>query len=588
MEWKNQLYFGDNLDILQDHVGDESIDLIYLDPPFNSQATYNVLYSERNGTQSAAQIEAFEDTWHWGLEARTVYEDVVAKGPEKVSDLLQAFYKFLGGNDMMAYLTMMAPRLVELHRVLKSTGSIYLHCDSTASHFLKLLLDSIFDAKNFANEIIWRRTSSNKGVKRFGPIHQTIFLYRKTENAYFREQKGPYTKEYVKTFFKEEDKRGRYHADNLTGPGIRTGDSGKQWRGYNPSSVGRHWQPASYLYEKYYALTGEDLAEHPFLERLDKLDEAGLIHWGARASVPRYKSYLADHDGATMQDIWAYQPGTRGCVYRHDKIGIDEDVKWLGRDDAERMSYPTQKPEGVLERIIKASSQEGAIVLDPFCGCGTTIAVAERLNRRWIGIDITHIAIALMRHRLYESFGDDLVPYEVHGDPKDLASAQALAEEDRHEFQVWAVGMVGARPTKGGKKGADEGVDGYFYFFDEPYEKKARKPRKILVQAKSGKVGVSHVRDFRGTMERDEANIGAFITLGNPTGPMIQEALKMGFYVPKYMPDQKYQRLQIITVNELFDGKRIEYPPQAYDAGTFAKGERRRKGSELENIELDL
>jgi site-specific DNA-methyltransferase (adenine-specific) len=336
---------------------------------------------------------------------------------------------------MMAYLTMMAIRLVELHRVLKPTGSIYLHCDPTASHYLKLLLDAVFGPQNFRNEIIWRRTGSNNSAKRFGPIHQTIFYYVKNNQASFNQPKGPYTKIYIDKFFTGNDKKGKYQSVAITGPGIRKGESGKPWRGYDPTTVNRHWQPASYLYEKYLKLTGEDLAQYPFLERLDKLDEVDLIDWGKSESVvPRYKFYLSDAEGVPYQDIWAYQPGTEGCVYGDPNIGIDKDVKWLSTKDKERLGYPTQKPEGVLERIIKASSNEGDIVLDPFCGCGTAISVAERLHRRWIGIDITHLAITLIKKRLIDTFGEELAPYEIIGDPKDYTSATALAEHNRYQF----------------------------------------------------------------------------------------------------------------------------------------------------------
>ena len=357
--WKNKLYFGDNLDVLQDHIPDESVDLIYLDPPFNSNATYNVLFQEKSGENSVAQITAFEDTWHWGLESEKVYEELVTKGPKRLADLLQAFRTFLGSNDMLAYLTMMAIRLVELHRVLKPTGSIYLHCDPTASHYLKLLIDSVFGPQHFRNEIIWRRTGSNNNAKRFGPLHQIIFFYVKTDEAPFYQPKGPYTKDYIEDFFTEEDERGTYQSVALTGPGRRTGDSGLAWRGYDPTSVGRHWQPASYLYAKYRELTGEDLAQYPLLERLDKFDEVELIHWGSRGSVPRYKFYLSDAPGVPLQDIWAYQPGTKGCVYGNPEVGIDQDVKWLSTKDKERLGYPTQKPEGILERIIRGSSEKG-------------------------------------------------------------------------------------------------------------------------------------------------------------------------------------------------------------------------------------
>jgi adenine specific DNA methylase Mod len=269
----NKLYYGDNLFIMREFISDECVDLIYLDPPFNSKATYNVLFQEKDGSSSPAQITAFEDTWHWDMSAESAYEELVKDGPAKLSDLVQALRSFLGTNDMMAYLTMMAVRLVEMRRVLKDTGSIYLHCDPTASHYLKLVMDAVFGFENFRNEIIWRNTNANNNAKRYGTIHQTILFYVKTKVAEFypEAKKLPYTLEYIEKFFKDRDERGMYQADNLTGPGIRHGDSGKAWRGCDPTKVGRHWQPASYLYKKYTEITGEDLAQYPLLERLDKL-----------------------------------------------------------------------------------------------------------------------------------------------------------------------------------------------------------------------------------------------------------------------------------------------------------------------------
>ena len=583
--WKNKLYFGDNLDILRDHVDSETVDLIYLDPPFNSNASYNVLFQEKGGENSAAQITAFEDTWHWGMESEYAYQEVVKENPKKLADLLQAMRTFLGQNDMMAYLTMMAQRMVELHRILKSTGSIYLHCDPTASHYLKLLMDAVFDTRNFRNEIIWRRTGSNSAAKRFGPIHQTLLYYVKSDNAIFYPIASPYTKGYIEDYFTETDERGRYRPVLLTGPGTRQGDSGKQWRKYDPTSSGRHWQPSSYLYSKYNHLTGDDLSKYPLLERLDKLDEIGLIQWAKKegGGVPNYKYYLEDAQGVLLQDIWSYQPGTEGCVYGNPDEGIDQDVKWLSTKDKERLNYPTQKPEGVLERIIKASSNEGDLVLDPFCGCGTTVTVAERLKRRWIGIDITHLAITLMKHRLEDTFHSDLSPYEVIGDPKDLESARALAKESEHEgryqFEWWALGLVEARPAQDKKKGADKGVDGYINFFDD----NTGKAKTVIVQVKSGGVHASYVQALRGAVEREKAPIGVLITLEEPTKPMLQEAAAGGFYEPAYFPGQQYPRLQILTIRELLEGKEAQYPHMAPSA-TFKRAQRHKRSTEDQRL----
>ena len=567
---ENLLFYGDNLDILRRYVKDETVDLIYLDPPFNSDQNYNVLFEEKNGTKSKAQIKVFEDTWHWDNEAMRAYQEIVTAGG-KVSEVMQAFNLFLKGSDMMAYLSMMAPRLIELHRVLKPTGSIYLHCDSTASHYLKLLMDAIFSPINYRNEIIWRRTGSNKSDKRFAPIHQTILFYVKKDSAQFYPQKGQYTKGYIEKFFTKEDEKGRYRIVLLTGSGTRSGDSGVPWRGYDPNSSGRHWAIADYLYRKYKELTGDDLEKYPLLERLDKLDEVGLIYWGQNSIIPQYKEYLSDAPGVPIQDIWAYQPGTEGCVYGNPDIGIDSDVKWLMSQEKQRLNYPTQKPEGLLERIIKSSSKEEDVILDPFCGCGTTISVAQKLNRQWIGIDITHLAITLIKNRLLDAFGDK-AKYKTIGEPQDISGAEELAKQDPYQFQWWALGKVGARPAEQ-KKGADKGIDGRLYFFNQPADVM---PKQIIFSVKAGNVAVSHVRDLRGVIEREKVAIGVLISLNSPTSPMRKEAVDAGFYISPELGENRYNKIQLLTISELFEGKKVECPPFIKYGGnvTFKKAEK--------------
>jgi site-specific DNA-methyltransferase (adenine-specific) len=562
----NMLYYGNNLEILRDKIDDESVDLIYLDPPFNSDQVYNIFFKERNGAESQSQSSVFNDTWKWGEEAEEAYEETVTSGG-KISDLMVAFRSFLHEDNLMAYLSMMAPRLIELHRVLKPTGSIFLHCDPTASHYLKLLLDSVFSPENFKNEIIWRRTGNNKSEKRFGPLHQTILFYSKSNEAFFEPYYGPYTKEYVKKSFKDNDDRGAYQSVILTGPGLRGEDTecGMQWRHYNPASVGRHWQFGTYVYWKYKQLTGEDLSKFPLLNRLDKLDDVGLIHWGKKESVPRYKYYLADALGVPIQDIWAFIPGTKGCVYGNDKIGIDEDVKWLSTGDKERLGYPTQKPEGLLERIINSSCPPDGIVLDPFCGCGTTIAVAQRLNRKWIGIDVTHIAIALIRKRLADRYGQVIQDqYHVEGVPKSVLDATALAELNKYQFQWWVIGQLGATGIE--RKGADGGIDGRLIFLEHPSD---RKPKYILISVKGGGVQVKDIRDLRGTMDREKAAIGVLISLKPPTTPMIKEASKAGFYQFSGIHSENYPRIQILTIEQFFNGERIKCPPYVPRGGNI-------------------
>jgi site-specific DNA-methyltransferase (adenine-specific) len=534
--WKNQLYFGDNLDILRSgRIPVGSVDLIYLDPPFNSQATYNVLFAEKSGEKSAAQITAFEDTWHWGAEAAAAYDDVMQHGPLKLRDLLQALRAFLGQNDMMAYLTMMAVRLTELHRVLKPTGSLYLHCDPTASHYIKMLLDAIFSPMNFRNEIIWKRTSAHSSARRYGPVHDVIFFYSKSSDYIWNSQFTEYDQSYLDQFYRHIDNDGRrFRLSDITGAGTRKGETGQVWRSVDVTKRGRHWMfPPS---------------------ELDKLDAEGRIYWPSKGSMPAYKRYLDEMPGVPLQDNWT-------------------DLNPIGPGAKERLGYPTQKPEALLERIVRASSNEGDLVLDPFCGCGTTVTVAERLHRRWVGMDITHLAITLIKKRLHDTFSpEELAPYEVIGEPADAKGAEALAAENRHQFEWWALGLVDAAPAQDKKKGADKGVDGVLYFQetdDGPYH-------KVIVQVKSGHVGAKEVRELEGTRQQEKAEVAALLTLKPPTRPM-KEAAPADYYVSALFPDLRFPRLQILTIAELFAGKQLEYP-RWVPPKTFKRAARRRKG----------
>ncbi len=573
-DFVNRLYFGDNLPILREDIADESVDLIYLDPPFNSNATYNVLFRERSGEDSAAQITAFEDTWRWSIESEIAFRDVVTTGPQKLGDLLQAMRAFLGQNDMMAYITMMAQRMAELHRVLKPTGSIYLHCDPTASHYLKLMMDAVFDNRNFRNEIIWRRTNAHNSARSYGRIHDTILFYSKTNRYFFEPQIRPYSAGYVKSAFIHEDDRGVYRHADPTAAETRTGDSGQPWKGYDPTAAGRHWAIPAYLREELEDL-GANLEGLVTQELLDLALSHGLIHLPRRkGGQPSIKRYLSRRSGTRLQDLWAYQPYTEGLLWENSEA-VDGDVMWVQRN--ENLGYPTQKPEGLLSRIIRTSCPSDGVVLDPFCGCGTAVAVAERLGRRWIGIDITHLAISLMKSRLRDSFGSDLSDYEVVGVPQDVASAKALALESEHDgryqFEYWALGLVDARPSNKNGKGADAGIDGYINFFDD----NSGKAKKIIVQVKSGNVQRDMIATLKGDMTRENADIGIFITLNQPTRPMIQEALSAGIYTPKHYPDHHYPRVQILTIEELLSGTQAEYPRFAPDA-TLPRAPRSRGG----------
>ena len=512
----NLLYYGDNLDILRRYVKDETVDLIYLDPPFKSNQDYNILFKERNGSQSAAQIHAFEDTWQWDESAALAYKEIVEAGG-KVSQAMQAFRTYLGMNDMLAYLAMMAPRLVELRRVLKPTGSIYLHCDPTASHYLKILMDAVFGPQNFVNEIIWKRTSAHNDPERFGRIHDAILFYCAASPRKWNTQYAPYSDDYMQAEFRTLENGRKVKFENLTAPSHGR-DSGRfTWRGVTPPSS-RMWRFK--------------------LDRLEELYAQGLIKTKPDGTpiMRGHKTYLDELHGVPLQSIWT-------------------DIPRIGNTSPERLGYQTQKPEALLERIIKASSSDGDTVLDPFCGCGTTIAVAQKLNRRWIGIDITHLAITLMKKRLSDTFGKD-VQYKVIGEPVDVAGAQELAGKDPYQLQWWALGLVDARPAEG-KKGADQGIDGRIYFHDEQDEGKTK---QVILSVKAGHTGVAHVRDLRGVLDRENAALGVLITMEEPSQPMRTEAAGAGFYhSPGWNKD--YPRIQLRTIAELLAGKGLDVPP---------------------------
>jgi len=534
----NLLCYGDNLTFLADTdlFPNECVDLIYLDPPFNSQQSYNVLFKETTGGPESAQIRAFEDTWTWNQESnKAVAQIVTDRGmPAPLVELMKTFMQFLKTSPMMAYLVQMAVRLVHMHRVLKPTGSLYLHCDPTASHYLKLLLDAIFGPTAFRNEVIWKRTHAHGGAKGLGCVHDTILWYSKSGTYTWNPQFLPYTERYREAFFRFQDADGgRYRATILTGAGTRTGSSGKPWRGVNPTKAGRHWAIPGYVRQ---ILPTPRTAT--VQEALDQLDEAGRILWPKKkGGSPHFKQYMDDLPGTELQDVWT-------------------DIPPISAAAAERMGYPTQKPMALMKRIIACSSNPGDLVLDPFCGCGTTIDAVETLNRenpeakprRWMGIDITHIAINLIRHRLNRFSPPP--SYEVRGEPASPAAAAMLARHDPFQFQFWALGLVGARPAAGQKrKGADRGVDGVRFFVDETRHNQPV-AKTMLVQVKSGRVKVGDIRDFVGTLAREAAEMGAFISLEEPSAPMRREAASAGTYTSTWN-GQAYPRVQIVTIEEL-------------------------------------
>lgn len=535
---KNHLYYGDNLDVLRENIADESVDLIYLDPPFNSNRSYSVLFKERSGEESQAQMEAFDDTWTWSQETEGTYQALLdsQSTPSRTKDALEAFRLLLGDNDVLAYLVMMSARIVELRRVLKPTGSLYLHCDSTASHYLKVLSDSIFGPDTFRNEVIWKRTGSHNSAKRWGPQHDVILYYTRSNSYTWNKEFQVYDPEYVDDKFKFSDNRGLYQDVSLTGPGTRKGDSGKPWRGIDPTDSGRHWAIPSLLNSYYERLTGESLESLSVQDTLDKADAQGLIHWpNKKDGKPRFKQYLAISPGAPIQDVVT-------------------DIRPINSQAAERLQYPTQKPIALLERIIKASSNIGDVVLDPFCGCGTTVDAAEKLGRRWIGIDITTLAVDLIDARLRHTYGEQVrETYEILGIPRDLAGARALFDFSPFEFERWCVMQLDGQPNE--KQVGDKGIDGVIRFMTDGKGSRDR----ILVSVKGGSTNPGHVRDLVGTVQSQHAAMGIFVCMKTPTKGMIDAANHSGTY---HHPanGQPFPKVQIMTVEQLIGGQRPNIP----------------------------
>lgn len=534
----NALCYGDNLEVLRENIASQSVDLIYLDPPFNSSRNYNVLFKNESGKESEAQITAFEDTWHWNQKAEETYHAIKTQAPDHIARTIDALVSSMGTNQMTAYLVMMTARLIELHRVLKRTGSLYLHCDPTASHYLKIILDTIFGPENFRNEVVWRRTRGHNDQKltRYGSVHDVLLFYTKSDV-------WTYNKMYSARDEKAEDTHDLYrHTDgNLYRKGDCRAPGGRgpryEWNGHV-----QNWRFTQ--------------------EKAKELEAQGLIVYSA-SGMPRVLRPVDPMRGSPLSDVWT-------------------DIDPPNSGSGEILGYPTQKPLALLERIISASSNPGDVVLDPFCGCGTAVAAAQKLERRWIGIDITHLAIALMKYRLEDMFPG--IKFDVHREPQDLDGAKDLAQKDRYQFQWWALSLVRAQPYGGdagsriGKKGSDTGIDGIIPFVDD--HKGERK--RVIVQVKSGKVNSGLIRDLVGTMKRESAPIGIFITLENPSRDMMTEAVKQGFYhSPLWGKD--YPVLQIYTIAELMKGAEIKMPPEH---GTFRQAQRVKPQTAEEQLQL--
>ena len=615
----NKLFYGDNLDVLREHIASESVDLVYLDPPFNSNANYNILFKSPAGVGADSQIEAFEDTWHWNDKAEAAFHDVMTSGNTDVAELLRAMRGFLKENDMMAYLAMMAVRLIELHRVLKPTGSLYLHCDPTASHYLKLLLDGVFGA-GFRSEISWKRSSAHndgkQGRTQYGNVRDVIFYYTKGKNWTWNWLYTSYDQSYIDSAYRHSDADGRkYRRGDLTaakpGGDVSYGwpikrKTGGEWEAdldeqYLQPVDGWEYKQIPPYKGRYWAYSRANMQEYARQNRLAY----------ASSGMPEYKRYLDEMPGVPLQNTW------------------DDIVPASGK---ESLGYPTQKPVALLERIINASSNEGDVVLDPFCGCGTAVDAAQKLGRRWIGIDVTHLSIGLIERRLVDRYGPNQLAkapgknpprsgegdrreavvegalptrdvagagpppsstfakatadatspfrgglaYEVIGTPKDIASAEKLAADEPHQFQYWITQAIGGQPFQGGRKGMDRGIDGYIYF-TKVNEKKVgsvnSSTEAAIISVKAGqRVGVAMVRDLKGVMEREKADIGIFICVIAPTREMEREAAAAGVYTDT-QTGQQYPRLQIYTLAEYFSGLRPKVPMLDRQAG-FKKAAR--------------
>ena len=541
----NKLHYGDCLTIMNEWPN-SYVDLIYLDPPFNSNRQYNAIYRDETGRPLPDQIDAFCDMWELDPERERVIRTMPvlmrdAGIDDTAARLWQLWMRALRDTQprLLAYLSYMAERLLTMYRVLKPTGSLYLHCDPTASHYIKTLLDAIFGHGNFRNEIIWQRTSAHNSARRWGPIHDTLLFYTRSDYYTWNRTYQAHDPAYVDKFYRFSDKFGSYRVGDLTGAGTRHGDSGQSWRGVNPTDVGRHWAVPERGLPTHFSRP-DDYDRMTVQERLDALDAADLIYWPLRGSTPGFKRYLETSPGNPIQDI----------------IGDVRPVS--GNED---MGYDTQKPRALLERIIAASSNPGDIVLDPFCGCATTLEAAEKLGRRWIGIDIAiHAVKRVARVRLSERLG--LVEgqdYEIEGVPRTVEGAQDLWTRDKYHFQKWAVEQVDGFVTT--KRTADGGVDGRLYFY-MPLEQDLQ---NMVLEVKGGRnVNIRDLRALKGVLDYEDALMSGLIVLH----PLSQTKARN---FNRFMADAgtteiagiEYPRMQILTIGEILEGKRFMTPTVA-------------------------
>ncbi len=533
----NKLYFGDNLEIMRE-MDAGRVDLICTDPPFNSGRDYNSFLRD-----SLAQKKAFRDTWVWNTAAQDTRADIEKyacnnKTYKALNECLKGCDLLLkravsGKNgSMRAYLAFMGPRLAEMHRILTDTGSLYLHCDPTANHYLKGLMDGIFGTENFRNQIIWKRTKAHNSGKQYGRTHDTILFYSKGEEWVWNPVYVAHDPAYVKRAYRHQDERGLYQVVALTASEVSLGESGRPWRGVNPSNIGRHWStprreawPEDVEPPENY----EALSVH---EKLDALDASGLLYWPPKGNVPRFKRYLSTSKGSRVQDVIT-------------------DINPLTGNSKERLGYPTQKPLALYERLIAASSNEGDLVLDPFCGCGTTIDAAHTLKRAWLGIDLTILALDPMRQRLADRHGlQPSVDYQIEGYPTNMQEVRRLlkAGDKRkyHDFSNWAVTRLGLQPTQDVGDGGHDGV-GHVTLWSTQRMKETN--ARILAEVKTGKPSMTQVRAFCQVMRENNAAIGIFITIEPVTAGMRQQAENMGVFEHN---GQSYPRLQFWQVDDAY------------------------------------
>ncbi len=529
----DRLYFGDNLEILRsDSIPDRSVDLIYLDPPFNSNAQYNVLFKSPREDATSAQAGAFVDTWTWGDEAEFAYKLLMERGGG-TAKFIDALRSALGNSDMMAYLVMMAARLDALHTKLKSTGTLYLHCDPTASHYLKIVLYGIFGADGFTNEIIWQRsTGKSLMTTRLPTNHDTLLMFGNesrtwNEEAMFQPYDLKNLPEKTAEKYALSDPDGRlYQLDNLINP-----NQDRPNLRYEFLGVTRVWRWTR--------------------DRMEKAYAEGLVVQPAPGRVPRFKRYLDEQRGLPLSDVWT-------------------DIPPLNSQARERIGYPTQKPLALLDRIIRLSSLEGQTVLDPFCGCGTTIEAAKKAHRNWIGIDIAIHAIKVIAAQI----GDEAEGnYKLEGIPKDFESAKRLAESNKYQFQWWANYLFNPHALREQKKGADRGIDGDLFFPNGPGKPWGR----MLTSVKGGEnVGPAMVREFAGVLNAEKAEMGLFICLNKPTREMERAARDAG---PSKTVHGEIPKLQIVAVEEFFKGKLPKLPPLGHlPSAAFSTAKRRMIG----------